>query len=108
MANFSVYDQINKTKIVTVNKYDTIRSFDGSANNLTSPTLGKITTNLIRTSNSAYVGSQTAGVAERGASNPSPRLISNEICQASLYTRNPVNELGLTDITWTWGLSMLF
>ena len=35
----------------------------------------------------------------RGASNPSPRLISNEICQGISL----VNNYNLTDLVWMWG-----
>jgi len=79
------------------------RTYDGSANNLRSPLYGKAGICLDRKSAVDYSGSQTSGVAVRGALNPSPRLVSNEICQGSLYGGSPVSSAGMTDMTWIWG-----
>lgn len=75
------------------------RSYDGAGNNLTHPEYGKGDTALLRQASTAYAdGSST--LAERGVSNPNPRIISNLLCKTNQNIPNPFN---LTDMMWIWG-----
>jgi len=73
------------------------RTLDGSGNNLRMPTYGMINTVFRRVCSPMY--DITTQMAVRGASNPSPRVISNSICQG--VSRN--NTEGLSDMIWVWG-----
>jgi hypothetical protein len=75
------------------------RSYDGSGNNVTNPTLGKANENLYRKALSDYADGQSA-LAVRGPNNPSPRVISNNLCKS---TGSVPNSLNLTDMIWGWG-----
>lgn len=74
-------------------------SYDGSANNLENPLWGSAHTKLLRKSTAAYddgIGSFPV----RGTSNPSPRVVSNNICAVT----TPVESIdGLTNMCWVWG-----
>lgn len=103
MTDFRVVN----TNIITVDTVvDTgqpVRTFDGGGNNLSNPTFGMVNVRLARKTFADYTPNATGGVAVRGSSNPNPRLVSNNVCQGSLFGESPVNSLGLTDITWVWG-----
>lgn len=95
--SFKIYS-IEAVEPVSENlaKYMT-RSFDGSANNLIDPSRGKNNIKLLRKAEASYDSEEK--IALRGASNPSPRLISNEICKGD----SPENNMNLTDMVWVWG-----
>ena len=103
MTQFKVENTnvVNTIELIENNRLS--RSFDGAANNLRNPCLGMLGETLLRKSSVDYSGSQTTGIAVRGDKNPSPRLVSNEICQASLYGGSPTNSLNLSDMCWAWG-----
>lgn len=95
--SFKIFN-INSTETTyeTLSKYIT-RTYDGSANNLVNPSRGKNNEKLLRKAVAAYDSEEK--IALRGASNPSPRLISNEICKGD----SPQNNMNLSDIVWVWG-----
>ena len=103
MGDFRVTNTDQTTVTEIENNGLLFRTYDGSGNNLAIPDYGKAGKCLLRKSPVDYDGSQTTGVSVRGSSNPSPRLVSNEICQASLYGGSPESGLGLSDMTWMWG-----
>lgn len=80
--------------------YDLIwRSYDGSANNLSNPNLGMRNQPLLRIASADYADGVST-LAERCASNPNPRTVSNNICKS---TSSILNSMNLTDMTWAWG-----
>jgi len=73
--------------------------YDGSNNNLFNSAWGQAAQALMRVAASDYAdGSST--LAERGASNPNPRFISNAVCNTN--TVEP-NTLDLSNMVWLWG-----
>ena len=62
----------------------TWRSYDGSGNNLIDPRQGKANELLPRAASADY--DPMTDVAVRGPLNPSPRLISNNICQGAVLS----------------------
>lgn len=75
------------------------RTYDGSSNNVSYPLWGSANTKLIRLSPSDYKDGKSS-LAERGTSNPNPRVISNSICKA---TTLPVDDFKLSNMVWVWG-----
>jgi hypothetical protein len=75
------------------------QSFDGYLNNLLNLTWGNANQALVRKAASAYADGASA-LAERGASNPNPRFISNAVCATN--TIEP-NTLDLSNMVWLWG-----
>lgn len=78
-----------------------VESFDGTRNNQLQPTWGAAHTALHRMASSAYANSVNT-LATRGASNPSPRLVSNAVCAMPPATLEP-STLHLSNMTWLWG-----
>lgn len=75
------------------------RSFDGSRNNKANPTWGKAGEQLLRKADPDYADGYST-LAERGASNPNPRTISNTVVKSNQKVKDPQ---GRSDITWIWG-----
>ncbi len=73
-----------------------LRTYDGSANNLFTPTSGKAGELLVRVASADY---DSGEVSIRGSTNPNPRVVSNSICQGTSVP----NTLKLTDMMWVWG-----
>lgn len=90
-------DQMNNLQ--PDNFYFNWRSYDGSGNNFTYPEYGKNNTQLLRQSSPSYADGSSS-LAERGLSNPNPRIISNLLCKTD---QNIPNSFNLTDMMWIWG-----
>jgi hypothetical protein len=97
MSEFKIYDETTNTVLDTSLAFLTWRTYDGSGNNLIDPRQGKSEELLPRKSPADY--DPVTDVAVRGPLNPSPRLISNEICQGT----SVVSTKNLTDMVWLWG-----
>ncbi len=95
LNNMEISDQtiVNKINITSV------RTLDGSANNMSKPNWGKTHTKLLRKAPSQY-GDNQSSLAVRGAKNPNPRVISNLLCKSSTSIPNTDN---LSDMMWIWG-----
>jgi hypothetical protein len=78
------------------------RSFNGTGNNLFNPSWGSSNTTLLRKLPSEYKDRESS-LAERGTSNPNPRLISNNICAIQEGVEIEKNEFNLSDMIWVWG-----
>jgi len=87
-------------KAFTPYLYDLIwRTYNGSENNLADPRLGSRGQALLRIAPSDYADNVST-LAERCASNPNPRIVSNSICKS---TGSKLNTMNMTDMTWIWG-----
>lgn len=73
------------------------RTIDGTGNNLLDPLLGAADTPLARWTPVAY---EDGVSSPAGAHMPSPRAVSNALCQD---THTAVNDLGASDFLWQWG-----
>lgn len=73
------------------------RTIDGSGNNIASPGLGSVDARLLRKAPSAY-GDGVSTPA--GGGRPSPRAISNALCEQFGTVGNPA---GVSDIFWLFG-----
>ena len=98
MSRFRIVDTGLKTVVETDNSL-IWRSYNGNGNNLYKPEFGKGDTALLRKSFSDYADGIST-MAQRGASNPSPRVISNSICATNGTT---ISSKRLTDMCWGWG-----
>jgi len=77
-----------------------VRSFDGSGNNVDSPTFGQANTQLLRMLPANYpdgIG-ETISVAP---ARPNPRVISNTV--SAQGTVSIFNNRGMSDFVWQWG-----
>ncbi len=75
------------------------QTFDGGQNNLLMPTWGQANLALLRKAASDYKdGSST--LAERGASNPNPRFVSNAVCATNSVEPSTLN---FSNMVWVWG-----
>ena len=74
-----------------------VRTIDGSGNNLEDPQIGSAGITLLRLVDSDY-GDGISSLA--GASRPSPRAISNTVCAQS---DSIPNDLAVSDYVWQWG-----
>ena len=92
-------DSLNKELKKLIGKNSEVRTYDGSANNLANPTWGAVGT-LLRKSSSDYADGIST-LAVRGLKNTNPRVISNSFC--GVTGNPPLNEFGLSDMTWVWG-----
>jgi peroxidase len=73
------------------------RSFDGSLNHQSDPTIGAVNIQLIRLAPSDY----SDGISSlAGANRPSARAVSNVVLE---QTYPVLNDLGATDFMWQWG-----
>lgn len=97
MQSFSIQNIDEVIKEVQNPQLMRWRSYDGTGNNMYNPLWGSVNQNLLRISQPSYNTSSATGVAIRGIKNPSPRLVSNELCKGENGTSN------LTDMTWIWG-----
>lgn len=75
------------------------RRLDGSNNNEQHPTWGAKDFPLLRKTPIAYADG-ISKLATRGKKSPSPRKISNSLCQ---QTKQTENRAGLSDFVWAWG-----
>lgn len=75
------------------------RSWSGDGNNLLNPSWGMRHTALVRQAPADYADGIST-LAVRGATNPSPRVISNSICKS---TGSKPNSMNLSDMVWVWG-----
>ena len=75
------------------------RRLDGSYNNLKYPSWGAKDTQLLRTTPAAYADG-ISEIVTRGENTPSPRLISNSLCNQRSQNKNTS---GLSDFIWLWG-----
>ncbi|MEX0586240.1 MAG: peroxidase family protein, partial [Pirellulales bacterium] len=78
------------------------RSYDGSGNNLTQPSMGAINTRLSRDASGAHYADGISAVT--GIGRPSARLISNTIVESEGQTIP--DPRGLTGMIYTWGQFM--
>ena len=99
MASFRVI-KTNEKKVTVVDSSTDWRTYDGSSNNLIYPWWGVANYALKRVSFPDY-GDGVSSLAVRGPNDPSPRVVSNAICQAQADP--PRNDFKLTDMTWVWG-----
>ena len=99
MASFRVR-KTNERKVTVVDSATDWRTYDGSSNNLINPWRGVANYALKRASFPAYADG-VSSLATRGPNNPSPRVVSNAICQA--LANPPRNNFKLTDMIWAWG-----
>lgn len=74
-----------------------VRSIDGSSNNLANPSWGQAGTQLLRTTT---VGYGDLVWTPAGANRPSPREVSNAVCDQAASVPNSA---GVTDFVWQWG-----
>jgi len=84
---------------IPIEKYNIMQAYDGHANNLIHMSQGKVDIPLTRKVAPAYEDG-VSSLAVRGAANPNPRYISNEICKQDTSVPNSV---GLSDMVWGWG-----
>lgn len=75
------------------------QTFDGYLNNMLNLTWGKSNEALRRKAPAAFTNGSSA-LAERGASNPNPRVISNAVCATNIIEPNTLN---LSNMMWLWG-----
>lgn len=81
--------------------YDLIwRTYNGAENNLADPRLGSLGEALFRVATPPAYADGVSTLAERGVTNPNPRIISNSINKS---TGSNLNSMNLTDMTWIWG-----
>lgn len=96
--SFSIHNLL-KTNPKKIENFNYVwPTFDGYSNNMKKPYFGKSNQPLLRTSPLGYQNGINS-ISQRGLSNPSPRKISNSICQG--VSTN--NLLSLSNMMWVWG-----